>query len=148
MNMLSDFSCEAVDYEDWERTTGATIKQTAYKDLLDNPTTAGDIVVDARRKDFYNMILSCVAGGHALNTIEKVGDSNNGNECEYEAWKALKDWYLDPTQVDSMISHWEYTLEATVLDVDTSGTEYINNYEMYVRKLVKLGENWSDDKKV
>ena len=51
------------------------------------------------------MILSCVADGHALNTIEKVRDDNQGLECGYLAWKALNDWYLDPTQVDSMISH-------------------------------------------
>ena len=35
-----------------------------------------------------------------------------------------------------------------MLDVDTSATEYINNFEMYVRKLMKLGENWTDNKKV
>ena len=35
-----------------------------------------------------------------------------------------------------------------MLDADTSATEYINNFEMYARKLVKLGETWSDDKKV
>ena len=94
------------------------------------------------------MTLSCVAGGHALNTIEKVRDSNNNEKCGYRAWKASKDWHLDPTQVDSMISHWERKLETTVLDVDTSATEYINNFEMYIRKLVKLGETWSDDEKV
>ena len=103
---------------------------------------------EARSKELYNMILSCVAGGHALNTIEKVWDSNNNVKCGYKDCKALKDWYLDPTQIDSMISHWESSLDATVLDADTSVTEYINNFEMYVRKLVKLGETWSDDKKV
>ena len=147
-DMLTDFSGEAVDYEDWERKAGATIKQTAYKDLLDNPATSGDIVAEARSKELYNMILSCVANGHALNTIEKVRDSNNNIECGYKAWKSLQDWYLDPTQVDSMISHWENKLESTVLDTDTSATEYINSFEMYVRKLVKLGESWTDDKKV
>ena len=94
------------------------------------------------------MILSCVADGHALNTIKKVCNSNRNVECGYKAWIALKDWYLDPTQFDSMISHWESRLESTVLDVDTSATEYINNFEMYVRKLMKIGENWTDDKKV
>ena len=51
------------------------------------------------------MILSCVAGVHALNTIEKVRDINNNVECGYKDWKDLKDWYLDPTQIDLMISH-------------------------------------------
>ena len=147
-DMLSYFSGEAVDYEDCERKAGDTIKQTAYKDLLDNSDTAGDVVAEARSKELYNMIISCVTSGHALNTIKKVRDSNKNVECEYKAWIALKDWYLDSNQVDSMISHWESKLESTVLDVDTSNTEYINNFEMYVRKLMKIGENWTDDKKV
>ena len=102
---LPDFSGDVVDYEEWERKAGATIKQTAYKGLLDNPAIAGNAVQEARSKELFNMILSCVAGGHALNTIEKVRDDNAGLECGYHAWKALKDWYLDPTQKDSMISH-------------------------------------------
>ena len=145
---LSNFSGDAVDFEEWERKAGATMKQTVYKDFLTRPATPGDAVEEARSKEFYNMILSCVADGHALNTIEKVRDDNDGLECGYLAWKALNDWYLDPTQIDSMINHWERKLSGIALDQDTSATEYINNFEMYVRKLVKLGENWSDDKKI
>ena len=44
-----------------------------------------------------------------------------------------------------MVADWENKLEKTILDVDTSATEYINNFEMYVWKLVKLGENWSEE---
>ena len=143
---LPDFSGDVVDYEDWERKAGATIKQTAYKDLLDSPATVGNTVEEARSKELYNMILSCVAGGHALNTIEKVRDDNNGLECGFKAWKSLKDWYLDPSQKDSLISYWERKLRNVTLDKDSSATEYINNFEMYVRKLTKLGENWSNEK--
>ena len=145
---LPDFSGEVHDYEDWERKAGATIKQTGYKAYLDRPPVVGDVVEEARSKELYNMILSCVAGGHALNTIEKVRDTNNDKECGYLAWKSLKDWYRDPNQMDSMISFWERKLNSVTLDRDTSATEYINNFEMYVRKLTNLGENWTDDKKV
>ena len=93
---ISNFSGDAVDFEEWERKAGATMKQTVYKDFLTRPATAGDAVEEARSKELYNMILSCVADGHALNTIEKVRDDNQGLECGYLAWKALNDWYLDP----------------------------------------------------
>ena len=82
--------------------------------------------------------MSSVSDGHALNTIEKVRDDNHGLECGYLAWKAFQDWYLDPAQKDSMIHHWEQKLKSVALDKDTSATEYINNFEMYVRKLVGL----------
>ena len=47
-----------------------------------------------------------------------------------------------------MIQHWETKLGDISLDKDSSANEYINNVEMYVRKLTKLGENWNDDKMV
>ena len=83
-----------------------------------------------------------------MNTIKKVRDDKNGVECGYKAWKFLKGWYLDPTQVDSIISHWESKLDATSLDQDTSATDYINNFEMYTQKLEKISENWTDKKRV
>ena len=39
-------------------------------------------------------------------------------------------------------------MSVTSLDIYTSATEYISNFEIHVHKLVKLGKNWSDDKKV
>ena len=84
---------------------------------------------------------------HAFNTIEKVHDNNNGVEFWYKAWNSLKDWYLNPTHVDSIFSHWESKLDATSLDQDTYATEYMNNSEMYAQKLGNLGENWTDKKK-
>ena len=68
---LPDFSGDAIDFEDWERKVGATIKQTAYKGFLDAAATPGNVVEEARSKELFNMILSCVACGHALNTVER-----------------------------------------------------------------------------
>ena len=47
-----------------------------------------------------------------------------------------------------MIAHWEKKLCNLKLDQDTSATEYIHSFEMYVRALTELGEYWSDAKKV
>ena len=80
--------------------------------------------------------------------VKKVQDDADGAKCRYSAWKALKDWYLDPTQKDRMIAHWETKLEENVLDNDTTATAYINNFEMYVRKLKLLNETWDEDKRV
>ena len=76
---------------EWNRKAGTTIKQTVYKGFLDNPATVGDLIEETRRKDLFNMILSCVADGDALNTIEKVRDENNNLQCGYLAWKSLND---------------------------------------------------------
>ena len=41
---LTKFSGEAVDYEEWERKSGVTIKQTEYKNLLDVPASVGNVI--------------------------------------------------------------------------------------------------------
>ena len=145
---LPNFSGDAVDYEEWERNAGAIIKQSAYKSFITQPATPGDTVAEARSMELFNMMLSSVGDGHALNTVEKVRDDNNGTECGYKAWTALKDWYMDPSQKDAMVSHWETKLDGITLNSDSSATEFINNFEMYVRKLTKLGEAWGDDKQI
>ena len=146
---LPTFSGNPVDYEEWERKAGATIRQTVYKRYLDRSAIKGNFVEEARSAELYNMILSCVGIGHALNTVEKVKDENNGIECGCMAWKSLKERYLDDSQKSQMIGFYEKKLENLVLDVDTTATEYIDSFEMWVRKLEKLeGHDWSDDKKV
>ena len=131
---ITPFSGEVFDFEEQERKARATIKQTVYKDFLTRGANPGDVVEEAcSKKELFNMLLSCVSDGHALNTIEKVRDDNNGLECGFLAWKTLHDWYLNPNQKDSIIHHWESKLKSIALDKDTSATEYINNFEMYVR---------------
>ena len=144
---MTDFSSKADDYEEWERNAGLTINQTTYRNLLYGPESVGNVIKEVRSKELYNMILSCGACGHALNTIKKVCNDNNGVEFKYKACKSFKNWYIDLTQVDSMISHWESKCDATSLDQDTSATYYINNFEMYAQKLENLTENWTDKEK-
>ena len=147
-NFIANFSGDVVDFEEWSRRAGATIKQSQYKKLIERTAEAGNVVEETRSQELYNMLLNSVADGHALNLVEKARDDNGKVECGYTAWKALHDWYLSREQQDSMIAHWEKKLRNLQLDQDTSATEYINSFEMYVRKLTELGENWSDAKKV
>ena len=147
-NPLPDFSGDPVDFEEWERKAGSIIKQSTYKKFINSPSNNGDVIEEARSSELFNMIYSCVGDGHALNVVEKVRDDNNGKECGHQAWAALKAWYLDDTQKDTMIKHYETKLDTVLLDKDTSATNFINNFQLCIRKLVKLGENWSDEKQV
>ena len=114
---------------------------------MTRPANSEDAAEVARSSEIYNMILQCVGDVHALNTVEKSRDDNNGIECGHQAWKALKSWYLDDSQKNQMIEHYENKLRNLSLDSDTTATECINNFELFVRKLEKLEGTWSDDKK-
>ena len=54
-----------------------------YSNLMDSVATPGNAVEEARSKELFNMIQSCVADGHAFNTIGKSKDGND--ECGYQA---------------------------------------------------------------
>ena len=147
-NPLPDFSGDPVDYETWERKAKAIIKQSVYKVFIDRTATNGDIVEEARNLELFNIFVSCEGESHALNVVDKVRDDNNNLECGHAAWVALKEWYLDDTQKETMIKHYEAKLDSHLLDNDTTATNFINNFEICVRKLTKLGEVWSDERKV
>ena len=146
-NPLPKFSGDPVEYEDWERRAGATICQTAYKHYLTRGATPGDLAQETRSSELYYMLQSCVGEGHALNTVEKSKDLNGGVACGYQAWKALKDWYMDPSQTSTMVAHYEGKLEDLTLDNDSTATKYINSFELFARKLEKLEGAWSDEKR-
>ena len=46
-----------------------------------------------------------------------------------------------------MIQHWEAKLNALNLDDDTTATDFINFFEMWVRIIEKMDGAWSDSKK-
>jgi hypothetical protein len=58
--------------------------------------------------ELYNIILSTVLKeGHAFNSIvEKLKDDPNIGESCFDVWKALKEWYMDPSQKTTMIEYY------------------------------------------
>ena len=126
-NPLPEFSGDPVDYETWERKTKSIIKQSNYKTFVDRPATTGNVIEEARSTELFHMIYSCVGEGHALNVFEKVRDDNDNKEFGHAAWVALKAWYLDDTQKETMIKHYEAKMDSIILDKDTTATNYINN---------------------
>lgn len=60
----------------------------------------------------------------------------------------LSEYYLDDSRKDLMLAHWTKNLKVLVLDEDTDVSEFMNNFEMYVRKIEKIEGKWSDFKKL
>ena len=148
-NPLKTFSGDPIDYEDWVNESLATLRQTVYKPFMDRTADVNKPNEVARNAELYNIILSAVLKGHACNIVEKLKDDPNIGESGFEAWKALKEWYMDPSQKTTMIEYYSNKLDSLELDRDTTATEFVNKFDSYVRKLEKL-ENaaWSDEKKV
>ena len=69
---LDEFSGDPLDYEEWEGKSSATLRQTVYRRFLDKAPDATKPAEVARNQELYNMILSAVRSGHALNRVEKL----------------------------------------------------------------------------
>ena len=145
-NPLPKFSGKVWDYEEWERDVCSTLGQTTlYSEFLTRPPQQSRPDENARDKEFFNMILASVGKSSALNIVEKSRDLNG--ESGHAAWLDLYNWYNDASRVDTMIQHWEAKLNSLFLDEDTSATDFINFFEMWVRKIEKMDGAWSDSKK-
>ena len=139
-NPLDYFYGDSVNYKEWERKVVAIIKQSVYRKFASQPATAVDTIAEASTMDLFNMILYFFGSGHELNTVLKVSDDNNGQECGNFSWKSIKGWYPEPTQKYTTISNWDKKLDSIHLDAYTSCTEFINNFDMFVRKIINIGE--------
>ena len=47
-----------------------------------------------------------------------------------------------------MLEHYSTKLDALILDNDTTATEFINNFDPFVRKIEKIDGGWSEEKKI
>lgn len=145
---LNEFSGDPIDYEEWEGKSAATLRQTVYKTYLDrnaDPTKPYEV---ARNAELYNMILSAVRTGHAHSRVESLKDDPTVGESGFHAWKALAQWYLDPSQKSLMLEHYSTKLDSLLLDDDGSATEFINNFDLFVRKIEKFDGAWTEAKKI
>ena len=60
----------------------------------------------------------------------------------------MKAWYLDLSQKLVMLECYSNKLSALVLDNDMTATEFINKFDIYVRKIETFDSKWSEDKKI
>lgn len=145
---LEAFSGDPVDFEDWQIQTESTIRQTIYRTLLDSPPDVTKPAEVSRDAVLYNMFLSAVRQGNAYNMVEKLKQDPTKGESGHYAWKTLTAWYLDSSQKATMAEHYYNKLDNLYLDNDTTATEFINKFDLYVRKIESFDASWSETKKV
>lgn len=89
VNALSDFSGDALDFEEWDLETKATIDQNVYTKLLENPPVANNIAMAARDVELFNMFITSFLKGSALYVMNEIdppsGEKGLGGHSEM-AW--------------------------------------------------------------
>ena len=59
-------------YEEWENKSVANIIQTFYMGYISRPSILGNTMEGIIISEFYNIIMLCVGGVNALNTVNRV----------------------------------------------------------------------------
>ena len=72
---------------------------------------------------------------HAHSRMEELKDEPNIGETGYHACKTLSKWYLDPSHAQLFYST---KLDTLYLDDHTFATEFINKFDLFMRKLEKF----------
>ena len=146
-NPLPSYSGDPFDFEKWQKGVRATLGQAStYKKFMTSPPEKTNQSEVDRDEEFFHMNMSAVGVSHASNVVEK-SEIDNG-ESGHLLWKAIEKWYMDPSRVDAIIDYWDTKLSCLKLDINTSPTEFINNFEIIVCKIEKYKGLWSDFKKV
>ena len=139
VNELSGFSGDALEFEEWELETKATVGQTVYMKLLENPPAANNIAMVARDVELFNMFVASFLKGSALHVINEI-DPPSG----YKAWEAIQKWYGNDATSRTIIDHYRNKLQNLQLDEDTTASEYVNEFIICCQKLEARNEGMTD----
>ena len=107
VNALSEFSGDALEFETWGMETKATIGQTAYSKLLENPPKAGDVSMAARDVELFNMLIASFLRGSCLHVINEINPPSG-----YKAWEAVQKWYGSDATSRTTIDHYRNKLHS------------------------------------
>ncbi|MHA7927749.1 MAG: hypothetical protein ACX936_21330, partial [Marinobacter sp.] len=142
-NFLEEYSGDPIDWEDWEIAAKATIGQTVYSPLTENPPANNDAVMKARDMELYHALVYAVKNGTAMHIVENVKTKSG-----HTAWKKLQEWYGSDDTIRQIIDHYQAKLDSLYLDDNITASEYINVFIRCCDKLEGKGEGMTPDTKL
>jgi hypothetical protein len=107
VNSLTEFSGQPIEYEQWELAARATLVQSVYGSLLDDPPMSGDVVMEARNKELFHMLVTAFMTGSGMHLLQVNEVVDNG----HMAYTSIKEWYGSAATSRSIIDHYCKKLE-------------------------------------
>jgi hypothetical protein len=101
---LTEFSGQPVEYEQWVLPARATLGQTVYGTLLENPPPpAGDVIMETRNKEFFHMLVMAFMHGSGMYLLQVTMVADDG----HAAFNSIKEWYGSAATSRSIIDHYQ-----------------------------------------
>jgi hypothetical protein len=143
VNALTEFSGQPIESEQWVLAARATLGQTVYGKLLENPPPPGDVIMETRNKELFHMLVTAFMHGSGMYLLQVTLVADDG----HAAFNSIKEWYGSAATSQSIIDHYQKKLEVLKLDANTTASDYVNVFQICCQKLEAKNEGYTTDKK-
>ena len=136
------FNGNPLMWHTWKKKTRAAVGTAGMLGILDDEAYAGRNPVD--NETIYHLLQVATSDGNAAHLVDKYEDQKDGRK----AFAELQAWYEGDELTTETAEDVRSKLDKLTLSTRTTGSEYINNFQLYTKQLEDLGESYTTSKTV
>ena len=139
---VTAFKGNSIQWHPWKKKTRAAIGTAGMLRILDDPEYARRHPVD--NETVFHLLSISTSDRSASHLVDKFEETRDGRA----AYRALVSWYKGDKLTTETAEDVQDKLDKTVLFTDSMASEYINNFQLYVKQLDDLGESYTPSKTI
>ena len=136
------FNGNPLMWHTWKKKTRAAVGTAGMLSILDDETYANRNPVD--NETIYHLLQVATSDGNAAHLVDKFEDQKDGRK----AFAELQAWYEGDELTTETAEDVRSKLDKLTLSTRVTGSEYINNFQLYTKQLKDLGESYTTSKTV
>ena len=139
---VTAFKGSSIQWHPWKKKTRAAIGTAGMLKILDDPEYACKHLVN--NETVFHLLSISTSDRRASHLLDKFEIAKYGRA----AFQALVSWYEgDKLTTETAEDVWD-KLDKMVLSTSNTASEYINNFQLYVKQLDDLGESYTPSKTI
>ena len=136
------FNGNPLMWHTWKKKTRAAVGTAGMLGILDDETYAVGNPVD--NETIYHLLQVATSDGNAAHLVDKYEAEKDGRK----AFAELQAWYEGDELTTETAEDVRSKLDKLTLSTRITGSEYINNFQLYTKQLEDLGESYTTSKTV
>ena len=136
------FNGNPLMWHTWKKKTRAAVGTAGMLGILDDESYAVGNPVD--NETIYHLLQVATSDGNAAHLVDKFEAEKDGRK----AFAELQAWYEGDELTTETAEDVRSKLDKLTLSTRITGSEYINNFQLYTKQLEDLGESYTTSKTV
>ena len=136
------FNGNPLMWHTWKKKTRAAVGTAGMLAILDDENHAKRNPVD--NETIYHLLQVATSDGNAAHLVDKYEEQKDGRK----AFSELQAWYEGDELTTETAEDVRSKLDKLTLSTRITGSEYINNFQLYTKQLEDLGESYTTSKTV